>query len=322
MDYKLIILLISIPLLFLINPAYAVTTTGNSTFTIIDSTSQPQDLHFLSNVELTQDTPYSIMADSNTILQPDIWIHQGDSFNFTIKAGNNTYIGYVNFVDHGNTGGIGSATLYISINGETEAHEQGYVNWLNGGNQRRISFGYAIGFADGQHYIIAVDDSNYGVGASINDLHDSGITSFVTTNTVGDLKYQITTYSTSEYNQAIDDGSQVANSSNNLLDMIRNSVDLIITLFNTFITILSILKVIFIDNLTLVIALTEGGILILAMRQNPRDIFGFVNDTVQYNIRFISFMVNLISGLIKVFFFVAQIGFNILKNIPIIGSFL
>jgi hypothetical protein len=110
--------------------------------------------------------------------------------------------------------------------------------------------------------------------------------------------------------------------SNSLLDSIWNSIALILIVFNTFLSILAILKIIFIDNLTMTVLLAEAGIWVLAMRKAHGDIFVFLQIVISYNVGLITFIVNLFSTMLKVFYFLAQIGYSILKSTPIIGNFL
>jgi hypothetical protein len=316
---RLTSIIIIAALLFLISapPSLAITTSGNNSLTIIDGDSQPQDLTFINRISESKETPFSVYADDGTILQPNVYLHQGESFNFTITAGGSIIPGYVDFVI---TSPV-SAILYTSIGDEVQTHSQGYIP-LIGDNKRRIEIGYAINLTTKEHYLVVLDDSNYGCGIPVNDLHGSGITSFSTSNPVGELEYDVYVYSIDDYSGAVNSGEDFANGSNNLLDYVGRSVDLIFSIFGALVTVILILKVILIDNFFLTLGLAEGGILILSLRQNKNDIFGFANDWVQYNVRFITFMVNAFISFINGFMMLAQIGYNLLKSVPIIGQFL
>jgi hypothetical protein len=303
-------------LLLFVIPAGAITVSGSNEITIVDDTSQVQDFTLINSNTFTSGAAQSLTAEPGEMFFPYVWIDPGDSFNFTLNVGGETIDGYVDFVT---TGWI-DADLYICLNGETLVQHVGYIPYSN--NERRVEFAYGINMTTGQHYIIAVSDNNYGVCTPIGTLYDNPIIGFTTSNVNGDLRYNILTYSVDDYNQAVDDGVSFVNGSNNLLDYVAGSIGLIGSIFGAFITIITILKVLLIDNFFLVVGLAEGGILIISLRQNPRDIFGFVNDVIQYNTRFISFMVTLLSAFIEGFVKLATIGYQLLKSVPIIGQFL
>jgi hypothetical protein len=134
--------------------------------------------------------------------------------------------------------------------------------------------------------------------------------------------FYVHTYTVEELSTAITTTVDINVGSNNFINAIGYYSGLIFSLFNTVISIIQILKVIFIDNLFMLIGLAEAGILIISLRQNPSDIFGFLKDVVGYNAQFIEFMIKLLSGFLNVFMIIAQIGYNVAKSIPIIGNFL
>jgi hypothetical protein len=127
-----------------------------------------------------------------------------------------------------------------------------------------------------------------------------------------------------EYHIATFDISAYANGEkpSDIFTVITDYIGLIGEIFGTFISIILILKVIFIDNFFMVLGFGELGILIISLRQNPKDIFGFANDAIQYNVRFVSFIVDLLTKFVNGFLIVVQIMYNIAKSIPFIGAFL
>jgi hypothetical protein len=233
-----------------------------------------------------------------------------------VISGGNSIPGYVNFEI---TGPL-KANLYTCIGDQVQVHEQNYIWQGLADNWRRIEIAYAMDLTTKQHYLVVLDDSNYGAGINVTDLHYMGITGFTTSNVVGELKYQTQVFKVDDYYSSVDDGQSMVNG--DLYNEIMQYFDLIGALIGTLIATLLILKVIFIDNFFMVIGFGELGILVISLRQNPKDIFGFVNDVIQYNVRLITFIVNLLIGFINGFQMFVQILYNVAKSIPIIGQFL